>query len=85
MGDVVGWSPVEVELGDDIATLRRKCQGTSIAGYLDVVERLEKRSLVRHPQGASDGSTFFRMGAFLRALVDKILSSGSYTHYSSRP
>jgi methionyl-tRNA formyltransferase len=84
MGDVVGWSPVEVELGDDITTLRRKCQVTSVAGYLDVVERLERKSLVRHPQRASGGSTFFRMGAFLRARVDKILRTGSYTHYGSR-
>jgi methionyl-tRNA formyltransferase len=83
MGDVVGRTVVDVERGDDVAGLRRKCQRASVTGYLDVVESVRAGTLERRPQQRSDGSTFFRMGTFLRAHVDRLLSRGHYSHYIS--
>jgi hypothetical protein len=84
MGDVVGCHAVHVERGDDVATLRRKCQEASVTGYLKVVEGVRAGALERRPQRRSDGSTFFRMGTFLRAHVDRLLYQRAYSHYSSR-
>jgi methionyl-tRNA formyltransferase len=84
MGDIVGREIVDVAWGDDVATLRRKCQAVSVTGYLEVVERLRARKLERRPQQRGEGSTFFRMGTFLRAHVDRLLSRGAYSHYGSQ-
>lgn len=83
MGDVVGGQPVEVARGDDLATLRRRCQQASVAGYFVVVEGIRSGTLERRRQRRSDGSTFFRMGSFLRAHVDELLRAGRYSHYST--
>ena len=85
MGDVVGRQAIDVARGDDTETLRRKCQRASVAGHLAVVEGIRAGTLVRQPQDRSDGSTFFRMGKFLRARVDELLRVERYSHYSSSP
>jgi methionyl-tRNA formyltransferase len=83
MGDVVGHQAVDVARADDIGSLRRRCQQRSVTGYLEVVEGVRAATLERRPQRRTDGSTFFRMGTFLRAHVDGLLSRGDYSHYSS--
>ena len=81
MGDVVGVREVEVSRGDTASTLRRKCQETSVGGYLAVADDMRAGTLVRVPQQRSEGSTFFRMGTFLRTHVDELLRVQRYSHY----
>jgi methionyl-tRNA formyltransferase len=83
MGDIVGRQAVDVARGYDVTAVRRACQRASVAGYLAVVDRFASGTLVREPQVRRDGSTFFRMGTFLRARVDALLRSGRYSHYAA--
>jgi hypothetical protein len=83
MGDVVARRAVEIERGDDIAAVRRKCQRASVDGHLEVAAAMGAGTLVRQPQDRAAGSTFFRMGSFLRARVDELLREGRYSHYGS--
>ena len=82
MGDVVFRVPVAVRRGDDIAAIRRRCQDAAAVGHLAVAERIAAREFETEPQRAEDGTTFFKMGAYLRGQVDQLLRDGKYSHSS---
>jgi folate-dependent phosphoribosylglycinamide formyltransferase PurN len=80
MGDIVRRTPVEVRRGDDIATIRRRCRTAAAEGCLAVADALASGELLHERQRREDGTTFFRMGTYLRKRVDEILLLGRYTH-----
>jgi methionyl-tRNA formyltransferase len=82
LGDILRWTPVPVERGDDVDRLRRKCQEASAAGHLAVAEAALAGTLEPVPQREEEGSMFFRMGAVLRGEVDTILAEGRYPLYA---
>jgi methionyl-tRNA formyltransferase len=79
-GDVVCREDVDVVRGDDISTLRRKCQAKSAGGHLTVAAAVAEHRLEPSPQDLSAGSTFYEMGDFLRAKVDELLLTHRYSH-----
>jgi hypothetical protein len=81
MGDVVLRTPVAVRRGDGIGAVRRACQAAAAVGHLVVAEQVADGRLERTPQRRADGTTFFQMGAYLRARVDELLRDCRYSHY----
>jgi hypothetical protein len=82
MGDVVLRTPVAIRRGDGIDSVRRGCQAAAAAGHLVVAEQVADGRLERTPQRPEDGTTFFQMGAYLRARVDELLRDCRYSHYT---
>jgi len=80
-GDVIRHSSIDVSKGDDIPSLRRKCQRKSAEGHLAIAEDVAEGRLDPVPQDLSAGSTFYQMGRFLRAKVDELLSEQRYSHF----
>jgi methionyl-tRNA formyltransferase len=81
LGDILRTVSIPVRRGDDILTIRGKCQAAAIAGHLELIDGLANGALERRRQQPEEGSTFYRMGDYLRGEVDRILREGQYGHY----
>jgi methionyl-tRNA formyltransferase len=81
MGDIVARTPVPVEKGDSIEDLRRKCRRACERGHLRVIDSIVDGTLEASPQRLEDGSTFYRMGRYLREKADRALADRAYSHY----
>jgi len=62
MGDILLKMKVDVNKGDDIKTIRGKCQEKNAVGHLVIYDRISCGILKPVKQGRNEGSTFFRMG-----------------------
>ncbi len=81
MGDILDMTRVAVTPGDTVATLREKCQSASSQGHLAVADAVASGNETTRSQKEGDGSTFYRMGSYLRSEVDEILRQHRYSHY----
>jgi folate-dependent phosphoribosylglycinamide formyltransferase PurN len=82
MGDILSKEPVPVFRNDTIATLRRRCQFQSAKGFIHLFDLMLQNKIKRTPQRKSEGSTYYRMGKFLRDKVDTLMAEGRYSHYA---
>ena len=84
MGDILLKRRVPVYRGDTIALLRFRCQITNALAQIEAFDRWQAGTLIPVPQRREDGSTFYRMGQYLRSLVDQRLQMGQYSHFEVR-
>jgi methionyl-tRNA formyltransferase len=82
MGDILSKEPVPVFKGDSMAALRKRCQFQSARGFIHLYDLMSQGKIERTPQLKSEGSTFYRMGKFLRDKVDDRMAQGLYSHYA---
>ncbi len=82
MGDILLKQKVPVYRSDTFATLRFRCQLYNALGQIAVFDQMQRGTLQPQVQQPSDGSTFYRMGRYLRTLVEQRLQSGQYSHFA---
>jgi len=81
MGDILLKRRVPVYQGDTVALLRFRCQIANARAQIETFDRWRAGTLIPTPQRREDGSTFYRMGQYLRSLVDQRLQMGQYSHF----
>ena len=81
MGDIISRITVDVNRGDSIFDIRKKCQLVNVQGALAVFDSIVNNKLERIPQKKEDGSMFYTMGQRLRNKVDEALQQQHYDHY----
>lgn len=80
MGRIVGRRSVPLHPGDTTTSLRARFQSEGSELMYECVARArDTGSLEGDDQAAGDGSTFFRMGSYLRTRVDCLLASDDQT------
>lgn len=81
MGDIVRREKVHIEAGEDIQSIRKKCQFLAAKGFLDIYDKLLTQSLKKIPQKISQGNTYYKMNKYFRRKTDFILTNRKYKHY----
>jgi len=82
MGDILSKQPVPVFRSDTMGTLRRRCQFQSARGFIHLFDLMRGNKIQHTPQRKNEGSTYYRMGKFLREKVDTIMAEEQYAHYA---
>lgn len=79
LGVVVGRRAVALCPGDTVDDLRSRFQDEGSAAMLDAARAVAESGELRgEQQSAGEGSTFYRMGSYLRGRVDGLLGSSGH-------
>lgn len=75
-GPILMRSPIEIENGDSIYSLRGKSVVTEVLALLNVVDNLDRCFQTKEIQRPEDGKQFFKMHSILKNLIDQRLEMG---------
>lgn len=85
MGDILLKKPVPVYRTDTLEMIRFRCQITSALGQIEAFDRIRAGTITRTLQKPEEGTVFYQMGKYLRAIVQHRLREGLYAHYEELP
>ncbi|HLD28277.1 MAG TPA: formyltransferase family protein [Patescibacteria group bacterium] len=73
-GDTLCFNSINIEVGDNIASLRAKAQPIYVSAIIECVSKLVSGELIRNPQQPEDGKQYFVMHPRLKQIVENKLN-----------